>query len=51
MYSSCITEILYPLISNSLYPLPQPLATTILFFASMSLTIVAAPRLSPQLGT
>lgn len=41
MYSSRITEILYPLISNSPFPPPtQPLATSILFFASMSLTIL-----------
>lgn len=35
-YSSCISEILYPLISNS----PVPLATTILFLALKSLAIL-----------
>lgn len=50
MSSSCITEISYPLISNSPSPLLQPLATTVLFFASVSLTIVVALRPSPRLG-
>lgn len=38
-FSSCLTATLYPANSNSPLPPPQPLATTILFFASMSLAI------------
>ena len=41
IYSPSITETLHPLNNNSPFPsTPQPLATTILFSVSMSLTIL-----------
>ena len=40
MYSSCITDTLCLLISNSSFPLPQPLATTILLSEFLSLAIL-----------
>ena len=38
-YLSCVTEISYPLNSNSPFPHPYPMATTTLLSASVNLTV------------